>query len=91
MGWKFEYHWFIDLRFNFMLIFIGYSCISYAKGFSIKSQRGIVYLAYIFFIISIIQMFLPDDFLFYNTFQIEESIIKSNTFETDSLNIDTSK
>ena len=89
MGWKLPYNWWTDFLLSFVLIFIGYSCISYIKGLSIKSQRGIVYLGYTFFIMGIIGIFLPDDILFYSPYKLDEAIIRSSTIEIDSLKVDT--
>ena len=63
--------------------------IFHIKGLSIKSQRGIVYLGYTFFIIGIIGIFLPDDILFYSTFELDEAIIRPSSIEIDSLKVDT--
>ena len=89
MGWKLPYNWWTDFLLSFVLIFIGYSCISYVKGLSIKSQRGIVYLGYTFFIMGIIGIFLPDDILFYSPYKLDEAIIRPSTIEIDSLKVDT--
>ena len=89
MGWKLPYNWWTDFLLSFVLIFIGYSCISYIKGLSIKSQRGIVYLGYTFFIMGIIGIFLPDDILFYSPYKLDEAIIRPSTIEIDSLKVDT--
>ena len=89
MGWKLPYDWWTDFLLSFVLIFIGYSCISYVKGLSIKSQRGIVYLGYTFFIMGIIGIFLPDDILFYSPYKLDEAIIRPSTIEIDSLKVDT--
>ena len=91
MGWKLPYNWWTDFLLSFVLIFIGYSCISYVKGLSIKSQRGIVYLGYTFFIMGIIGIFLPDDILFYSPYKLDEAIIRPSTIEIDSLKVDADK
>ena len=91
MGWKLPYNWWTDFLLSFVLIFIGYSCISYIKGLSIKSQRGIVYLGYTFFIMGIIGIFLPDDILFYSPYKLDEAIIRPSTIEIDSLKVDADK
>ena len=45
---------------NFMFIFIGYSCISYARGLSIKSQRFFVFLGYFMFLAIILRRIASD-------------------------------
>ena len=89
MGWKLPHSWWLDFLLSFVMIFIGYSCISYVKGLSIKSQRLFLYLGYMFFIMGIIGIFLPDDILFYSPYKLDEAIIRPSTIEIDSLKVDT--
>ena len=85
MGWKLPSGWMYEFMLSFTLIFVGYSCISYVKGVSIKSQRWIVYLAYLFIIMGISDIFIPD-FLFYDPVKLEESIKRPNELiEQDTL------
>ena len=44
--WKLHIFWLYAFLIDFTFIFIGYSCISYVRGVSIKSQKYIVYLGY---------------------------------------------
>jgi class 3 adenylate cyclase len=53
IGFKLHFLWMCAFIINFTVIFIGYSCLSYVRGVSIKAQRLFVYLGY-FIIISTI-------------------------------------
>ena len=53
IGFKLHFMWMCAFIIDFTLIFIGYSCLSYVRGVSIKAQRLFVYLGY-FIIISTI-------------------------------------
>ena len=66
IGFKLHYMWMCAFIINFTLIFIGYSCLSYIRGVSIKSQRLFVYLGYFIIILSILAALAMDQgFLFY--------------------------
>jgi len=47
---------FYSSTFGISSLLIGYSCLSYYKGLSIKSQKWLVYLAYLYFIIPVIRV-----------------------------------
>ena len=53
IGFKLHFMWMCAFIIDFTLVFIGYSCLSYVRGVSIKAQRLFVYLGY-FIIISTI-------------------------------------
>ena len=53
IGFKLHFMWMCAFIIDFTIIFIGYSCLSYVRGVSIKAQRLFVYLGY-FIIISTI-------------------------------------
>ena len=66
IGFKLHYMWMCAFIINFTLIFIGYSCLSYVRGISIKSQRLFVYLGYFIIISSILAALAMDQgVLFY--------------------------
>ena len=66
IGFKLHFMWMCAFIIDFTLIFIGYSCLSYVRGVSIKAQRFFLYLGY-FIILSIIlsALAMTYDFLFY--------------------------
>ena len=66
IGFKLHFMWMCAFIINFTLIFIGYSCLSYVRGVSIKAQRLFVYLGYFVIISAILSaLAMQRELLFY--------------------------
>jgi len=66
IGFKLHFMWMCAFIIDFTLIFIGYSCLSYVRGISIKAQRLFVYLGYFIIISTILSAIaMKYEFLFY--------------------------
>jgi len=66
IGFKLHFMWMCAFIIDFTLIFIGYSCLSYVRGVSIKAQRLFVYLGYFIIIATILSaLAMKYEFLFY--------------------------
>ena len=66
IGFKLHFMWMCAFIIDFTLIFIGYSCLSYVRGVSIKAQRLFLYLGYFIILSTILSALAASyDFLFY--------------------------
>jgi class 3 adenylate cyclase len=66
IGFKLHFMWMCAFIIDFTLIFIGYSCLSYVRGVSIKAQRLFVYLGYFIIISTILSaLAMKQGLLFY--------------------------
>ena len=66
IGFKLHFMWMCAFIIDFTIIFIGYSCLSYVRGVSIKAQRLFVYLGYFVIISTILSaLAMQRELLFY--------------------------